>query len=178
MKAGLRNRSAADPAHYPIDTDPALLHPAPHMSTIKISAKQLTRAATIQAKIEQLEKQAAELKEELAAVLSGGSASSAKKAAPAKAGKMKKAPAKKKGKRTISAETRARMAASAKRRYAKLKKTPAQKAAPAKAAKVKKAPARKAAPAKKGKRTMSPEGRARIVAAAKLRWAKHRAAKK
>lgn len=96
---------------------------------------------------EQIEKLQADL-----ARLVGGRASVAASPAVTVA-----APVVRKGKRKVSAEHRAKLAASAKARWAKIKGT---STAPAKAP---------AAPKKKGK--LSPEGRARIVAALKARWA-------
>ena len=82
------------------------------------------------------------------------------------------APAKK-AMKTMSPAAKAKIAAAAKARWAKIKgtapapavvKAPVSKPAVAKAASV-------AKPAKKAKRTLSPEGRAKIVAALKKRWA-------
>jgi hypothetical protein len=109
---------------------------------------QLKEAVTI---AEQIEKLQATL-----AGLIGGSA------AVATAPKAASTPVVKTGKRTMSAEARARIAAAQRARWAKSKgasKVPA--ASPAK---------------KKGK--LSPEGRAKIVAALKARWAAKRAGKK
>ena len=82
------------------------------------------------------------------------------------------------GKRTLSAETRAKMAAAHQARWAKIRAAKgAPKAAPASAkaptaakgaAKVPQAPAVPKAPAK---RTMTPAGRARLIASVKARWA-------
>jgi len=71
----------------------------------------------------------------------------------------------------MSPAAKAKIAAVAKARWAKIKGTaPAVVKAPeAKPVVVKAAPAAK--PAKKAKRTLSPEGRAKIVAALKKRWA-------
>jgi hypothetical protein len=109
---------------------------------------QLKEAVTIAEQIEALQAKLASL------VGGGGSVVSAPKAVSA--------PAAKPGKRTMSAEARARIAAAQRARWAKSKG-------------VAKAPA--ASPTKKrGK--LSPEGRAKIVAALKARWAAKRAGKK
>jgi hypothetical protein len=82
--------------------------------------------------------------------------------------KVSAAPAAKAGKRTMSAEARARIAAAQRARWAKSKgasKAPAAAKAPA-----------ASSPRKRGK--LSPEGRAKIVAALKKRWADKRAGKK
>lgn len=72
--------------------------------------------------------------------------------------------AKRKGKRTMSPETKAKMAAAQQKRWAKSKGSESvAPAAPMKAARVAKS---------KKKGGISAEGRARIVAAQKLRWAK------
>ncbi len=101
-------------------------HAPPHMNLTKLTAKELTKAASIQARIEELEAQTAKRQNDLAAVLAGGgkTAETASKPAPAK-----KAPAAKatRKKRTMSPETRAKMAASAKRRYARLRAAKAGK---------------------------------------------------
>ena len=74
------------------------------------------------------------------------------------------APAAPKGRRTMSAAARARIAAAARARWAKVKAAKGEAPAASVAA---------AAPApKKAKRKMSAEGRARIVAATKARWAR------
>jgi hypothetical protein len=118
------------------------------------SIDQLKRAITISEQIQKLES-------ELASILGA----SAKVSAPAKvAALVAKAP---KGKRGLSAEGRARIAAAQKARWAKVK----GKAAAAPAA------APQAAGKRKGKRNLSPEARARIVAAVKRRWAKVKKAK-
>jgi len=67
------------------------------------------------------------------------------------------------GPRKMSAAAKARIAAAARARWARIK-------GEAKAAPVAKA-AKSAKPAKGGKRVLSPEGRARIIAALKKRWA-------
>ena len=110
---------------------------------------QLKEAVTIAEQIE-------ELQAKLASLVGGsGSVVSVPKAVSA--------PVAKSGKRTMSAEARARIAAAQRARWAKTKGT------------VKAAPAAK--PAKK-KGGLSPEGRAKIVAALKARWAAKRAGKK
>jgi hypothetical protein len=113
---------------------------------------QLKGAVIIAERIERLQA-------ELASLLGGGgSVGSAPKAAPA--------PVAKGGKRTMSAEARARIAAAQRARWAKSKALSTVGA---------KAPA---ATASKKRGKLSPEGRARIVAALKARWAARRAAKK
>jgi hypothetical protein len=108
---------------------------------------QLKQAVTI---AEQIEK----LQATLSSLIGGsGSVASAPKAASA--------PVAKAGKRTMSAEARARIAAAQRARWAKSRGTSKAPASPAK---------------KKGK--LSPEGRAKIVAALKARWAAKRAGKK
>jgi len=109
---------------------------------------QLKEAVTI---AEQIEKLQATL-----AGLIGGSAS------VTTAPKVASAPAAKAGKRTMSPEARARIAAAQRARWAKSRGTS-------------KAPA--ASPVKK-KGKLSPEGRAKIVAALKARWAAKKAGKK
>jgi len=122
------------------------------------SIDQLKRAVALSEEILKLE---AEL-----ASLFGGSA-------PAKAAAVKTAaapaPKARKGKRGLSAEGRARIAAAQKARWAKMKG--------ASAAPVAKAAAPAKAAGKKVKRVLSPEARAKIVAAVKRRWAKVRKAK-
>jgi len=110
---------------------------------------QLKQAVSIAEQIE-------ELQAKLASLIGGGSVTSAPKAASA--------PAVKSGKRTMSPEARARIAAAQRARWAKSKG-------------IAKAPA--AAPkARKKRGKLSPEGRAKIVAALKARWAAKRAGKK
>jgi hypothetical protein len=110
---------------------------------------QLKEAVTIAEQIEALQAKLVNL------VGGSGSVVSAPKAAAA-------APVAKAGKRTMSAEARARIAAAQRARWAKSKgASQAPSASPAK---------------KKGK--LSPEGRAKIVAALKKRWADKRAGKK
>lgn len=79
----------------------------------------------------------------------------------------KKSKSAKKGKRTLSPEARAKIAAGQARRWAKVKGK-AKSAASAKAS-------AKAKPAKAGKRNMSPEARERIAEAQRRRWAKAKA---
>jgi hypothetical protein len=123
------------------------------------SIDQLKRALAISEQIQKLE-------EALASVF-GSSVKLSAPAAPAKAAAVAAKP--RKGKRGLSAEGRARIAAAQKARWAKVKGgAVAAKEAP-KAAK----PAGKA----KVKRHLSPEARARIVAAVKRRWAKVKKAK-
>jgi hypothetical protein len=114
---------------------------------------QLKEAVTIAEQIEALQAKLASL------VGGGGAVVSVPKAVSA--------PVAKPGKRTMSAEARARIAAAQRARWAKSKsvtKAPADKAPAA------------SAPKKRGK--LSPEGRARIVAALKARHAAKRAEKK
>ena len=113
---------------------------------------QLKEAVTIAEQIEALQAKLASLV--------GGSApvASAPKAASS--------PFVKAGKRTMSAEARARIAAAQRARWAKSK---GASTAPTKA------PAAKSVKKKGG---LSPEGRAKIVAALKARWAAKRAGKK
>jgi hypothetical protein len=107
--------------------------------------------------------QIAKLQAELASIVGDSSSVSSTRKPTA-------SPVAKKGKRTMSPEARAKIAAAQKARWAKAKGGKA----PAAAVKAKKKPAAKA----KGKRTLSPEGRAKIVAALKARWAaKKKAAK-
>jgi hypothetical protein len=103
------------------------------MNVINLSPKQLRRAANIQDKIAGLQKK-------LSQILGASD-----EAAP-----------KRRGPRKMSASAKAKIAAAARARWAKVK-----------GAKVKKA-----------KRKMSAAGRARIIAAQKARWAKVKAAKK
>ena len=109
-------------------------------SITSLSVQQLRRAADLKEKLETLEK-------ELGQIL--GSSSK-----PVAHGASKK-------RRKMSAAVRAKMAAAAKKRWAKLK---GEKLT--------------VKPVKKAKRKMSAAGRARIAAAAKARWAKAKAAGK
>ena len=102
----------------------------------------------------QMREQIEALQEKLDALLGGSSTHTPKR----KLGR----PA---GKRTMSAASRAKMAAGQKARWAKLKAIPS-KAAPSKALV-------KAAPKKK---VLSPEAKAKIAAAMKARWAAKRKA--
>lgn len=120
------------------------------------SLAQLQQAITIAEKIEKLQA-------ELASLVGGSSSTPTAFTA---------SPAKKKGKRTMSPETIAKMRASQQARWAKKKGTsvsPATVAAP-------KSDAKPSAGPKKKKGGLSPEGRARIVAALKARHAAKRAA--
>ena len=118
------------------------------------SIDQLKRAVSISEEIERLQA-------ELARLLGDGvKVSASVSSAPA-------APKARKGKRGLSAEGRARIAAAQKARWAKMKG-----ASPAAAAEAPK-PARKG----RAKRVLSPEARARIVAAVKRRWARQKKAK-
>jgi len=104
---------------------------------------QLKEAVTVAEQIEKL--QAA-----LASLIGGSSSvASVPKSAPT--------PAAKPGKRTMSPEARARIAAAQRARWAKSKGTSTPVV-------------------KTGKRTMSPEARARIAAAQRARWAKSKGA--
>ena len=114
-----------------------------------LTTAQLRQAVQIREQIESLQ-------EKLDALLGGSSPVSSGTTTKTKAGNAK-------GKRTISPESRARMAAAQQARYAKLK-TPE---APAKTVAKKSAPAN-AAPKK---RTLSPETKAKLAAAMKARWA-------
>ena len=155
------------------------------MSNNTPSLAQLKRAITISEQIESLQSQ-------LASIL-GGSAPLVGSAPAPTARKVRK------GKRTVSPEARAKMAAAQKARWAKKKGGEAPAAKPAKrkggltpegraklAAAMKarwdarrkgapaptaKAPKAAAAPKTKAKRVISPEARAKMAAAAKKRWA-------
>jgi len=107
-----------------------------------LSAAQLQQAASIKAQIESLEAQ-------LSKILGGSGAT------PPISGKAK-------GKGTMSAEGRARVAAAQRKRWAKIHAQQGK--------------GKKVAPAKK-KNKLSAAGRAAIVAAQKARWAKIKAAK-
>ena len=114
------------------------------MSIINLSIEQLKQAISIKEEI-------ATLEQKLASFINGKSLQEAAAVVvPAKRGRKKMSP-----------EAKAKIAAAATARWAKIKGT-----APAPA---KSAPTAKPA---KGKRVLSPEGRARIVAALKARWAK------
>ena len=119
------------------------------MSITNLTPKQLRTAADLQDKI-------AKLQSELAAIFGSES-----KTVPTAA-----KPAKKKG---MSAAGRAKIAAAAKLRWAKIKA-----AKPATKAVVKSVPAK---PIQSAKRTITPGHIAKIKAAQKLRWAKFHAAK-
>jgi len=118
------------------------------MSEIKnLTPSQLRQAADLKEKITALENQLSQL--------TGATSQPAAKPVVAKASK----------KKGMSAAGRARIAAAAKARWAKVKAAkPVVKAA--------------VVPAPKKKGGMSAEGRARIAAAAKARWAKAKAAGK
>ena len=113
---------------------------------------QLKQALVIAEKIDALQA-------ELAGVLGGGSTVASIIKAPS-------TPVVKKGKRTMSAAARARIAAAQKARWAKAKGETVVDAAEAAVALV--TPKAK----KKAKRTISPEARAKMAEAAKKRWAK------
>ena len=119
------------------------------------SLAQLERALEIAEEIQRLEA-------EFQSVLRGGSAADAPSVKTATAPAATK-PGRRGGRRTFSAETRAKMAAAQQARWA-AKKGPSAGAA--------KAVALKTAPAGGGKkRNVSPEVRARLAAAMKARWA-------
>ncbi len=121
------------------------------------SLAQLKQAITIAEQIEQLQAQLAGL--------IGGSSPVASVSPVSTA-----SPAKTKGKRKMSPATIAKMRASQQARWAKKDVTILDVLSPLDSPS--KAPKAKAAkPAKKAKRNLSPEGRARIVAALKARWA-------
>ena len=115
------------------------------MSNNTPSLAQLKRAITISEQIEALQSQ-------LASILGGSAPLVGSAPAPA-------ATKTRKGKRTVSPEARAKMAAAQKARWAK-KKGGAAPTAPA-------APAAKPAKRKGG---LTPEGRAKLAAAMKARW--------
>ena len=111
-----------------------------------LTAAALRQAAEIKDKIEELGSQ-------LAKLLGGAST---------KLSVAVKKPSGKRGRRKMSAEARARIAAAQRARWAKSKS--------------KSAAGKPAVNGAKKKRTMSPEGRARIAAAQRARWAKKKAA--
>jgi len=119
------------------------------------SIDQLKRAITISEQIQELES-------ELASILSA----SPNLSAPAKVAAAAAKPGRRKRRRGLSAEGRARIAAAQKARWAKLKGAAAA------------APAAMPAVKRRKKRHLSPEARARIVAAVKRRWAKAKKAAK
>jgi hypothetical protein len=111
------------------------------MNSLDVSTDQLRRALQIKEQIESLEQQ-------LTSLLSGGA--STRNPNLLSAGK---------GRRTMSASARARIAAAQRARWAKVKKNGAAGASPRK------------------RRKMSAAGRARIAAAARARWARYNAGK-
>jgi len=115
------------------------------MTTTSSTLAQLTHAVKIAESI-------AALEAELAAIFGNHSAPTVKASAPSPV----------KGKRKISTAHRAKLAAAAKARWAKIKGMKAKAEAPVKS--------KAEAPVKK-KRTISPEARAKMAAAAKARWA-------
>jgi hypothetical protein len=117
------------------------------------SIDQLKRALAIAEQIQQLEAELGRI------VGDRSSAPSVPKAAAAAS------PIRRRGKRTMSAEAREKIAAAQRARWAKSKGTATVAA---------KGPASKP---KKKTRKLSPEGRARIVAALKARWAAKKAGK-
>jgi hypothetical protein len=121
------------------------------------SLSQLHRALQIQEQIQTLEA-------ELQSIMAGGEST---RISGRKIGKLVPAEPKAKGKRTMSAASRARIATAQRARWAKSK---GEKGATTTEIK----PLAPAAKPRRKKRTMSPEARARIVAAQKKRWAKFR----
>jgi hypothetical protein len=121
------------------------------MPTPNTTVDQLKRAIVV---AEQIEK----LKAELAAILGG---TPTKQAEPAK---VTSAPVKRRKKRKLSPESRARIVAAVKARWARVKgqKAPGR---PAKAPKT-----------SRKKRKLTPEGRARLAASMRARWAARKAA--
>lgn len=112
----------------------------------------------------QLSEQIDKLQQQLGLILEGGSGAARTAApsaspAPATAGRK---PGRKGGKRTMSDEGRARIAAAAKARWAKIKGGSGESDSSPKAA-------IKSAPKKRG--GLTPEGRAKLAAAMKARWA-------
>jgi len=129
------------------------------MNIHSLSLEQLKEVISIKEQIQALEAKLSKLGSEVSV------APTPVTAAPQKTGK---------GRRKMSAEARAKIAAAATARWARFRGNKAAKAAPAaKAAVIKTA----SAPApKKGRKkpVLSPEGRAKIVAALKARWAARR----
>lgn len=119
------------------------------MSISQLTTAQLKKAVVIR---EQLEKLEAQLDSLLGS--SAAAPKSTAKASPA---------GRKAGKRTMSSEARAKIAAAQAARWARVRGTS-----------VPKSPSRPAKAAKSGKRTMSPEARAKIAAAQAARWARVR----
>ena len=113
------------------------------------SIDQLKRAIAISEQIQKLES-------ELTSLLGA----STKVSAPASVAAASAKPGRRRRRRGLSAEGRARIAAAQKARWAKLKGSVAA------------VPAAKPAGQRRKKRHLSPEARARIVAAVKRRWAK------
>jgi hypothetical protein len=145
----LPNTSPKSSSKHPFPDSPILPDPPwqailgldnfpPHMFE-NLTSKQLAKAAALKERIENLE---AELSE-----LLGDSSTAAPE--PLTVGK----------KRTMSAAGRARIAAAAKKRWAKFRGSNSDGAAPI----------------EKRRRRMSPAARARIAASAKARWAKAKA---
>ena len=116
------------------------------MSITNLSIEQLKQAISIKEEIAALEQKLASLTgaKELAVILPKAAVE-----APAPA---------KRGRKTMSPEAKAKIAAAATARWAKIKGTAPTAVKSAKAE-------------SKAKRVMSPEGRARIIAAVKARWA-------
>ena len=128
------------------------------MSNNLPSTKQLQRAIEISEQIEKLE---AALK----TALSGANG------APIAIAARTSSPVKRKGKRTMSPEARARIAAAQRARWAKARGGKAAKS-PVSGVQAKAVSASSAKGSKKGKRKVSAVARARMAAAAKKRWAK------
>lgn len=115
--------------------------------------KRMERAGYLLQQLEQIEK-------ELAEIFGGGIDSGRTAPAPSTEAK---APGKRGGKRNMSAAGRARIAAAARARWAKIRAEGNGAEVATKPAKTKK------------KRVMSPEARAKIAAAQKRRWANQKA---
>src|SRR4051812_48604533 len=107
-----------------------------------LSSQQLAKAAALKERIENLEA-------ELSQILGASSSVAARPSRP-------------RGKRTMSAAGRARIAAAAKKRWAKFRGSNSDGLAPA----------------KRRRRRMSPAARARLAASARKRWAKAKASGK
>jgi hypothetical protein len=128
-----------NPTFPTLDFIPVLLYeyPMTNTSLSHLSLDQLRRAVGIREQMDALER-------ELSGIIGSSAAPSVRRG----------------GRRTMSPEARAKIAAAQRRRWAKQKRTSAYSAAPA----------------RRGRRRMSAAARARISAAAKARWARARAA--
>jgi hypothetical protein len=128
----------------------------------ELTTAQLRHALQLREHIESLQK-------ELASLLGGNSAPAAKpEVAASTPGRKKKA------KRTMSPEAREKIAAAARARWARVRgKSPAKSAKSAPVKTVAKAPKTRGG---KKTRQLTPEGRARLAAAMKARWAARKAA--